>query len=237
VEEDSAAPPAQARNALALLARRIEALPMDLLRSPARPDPSEEHYRTTALLYLRLSSLIHYVDRLDERTLQGYLGRLHQIVYSAAGFYAGELQVARQFGLAVYFTGQNPAGSAAFRAACCAWLVRAASRELEQQISLSVKIAMAISQSELGVGSGSDIYPGLYTQHVLDDLQAVCAGDPAQILLSPAAREDPDIAGRLRLTPRDEDDYSVIAEFAGCYRDLLQRQLQLILRKLADPGA
>ena len=157
-------------NELLLLGRKIDALPMDLLRTRSEPGPQDENYRTTAVLYLHLSSLVNYVDTLDERALQGYTERLHQVVYAAAGFYAGELQVARQFGLAIYFSDNNSAGSAAFRAASCAWLVRAVSRALEEHMSLSLSIAMAISQSELGVGSGTDIYPGLYTQHTVDEL-------------------------------------------------------------------
>jgi hypothetical protein len=230
-EEDSGHQPV---NEVALLARQIEALPMDLLRTRSEPGPQDENYRTTAVVYLHLSSLVNYVDTLDERALQRYTARLHQVVYAAAGFYAGELQVARQFGLAIYFSGHNSAGSAAFRAASSAWLVRAVSQELEKQMSLSLSIAMAISQSELGVGSGTDIYPGLYTQHTLDELQAVCASKPPNILLSPAACEDIDVAGRLQHRPTEVMDYAVIEEFAGPYQDLLERQLRLILKRLTD---
>ncbi len=231
-EEDPARQPA---NEVLLLARQIEALPMDLLRTRSEPGPQDENYRTTAVLYLHLCSLVNYVDTLDERALQRYTQRLHQVVYAAAGFYAGELQVARQFGLAIYFSGHNSAGSAAFRAASCAWLVRAVSQALEKEMSLSLSIAMAISQSELGVGTGTDIYPGLYTQHTLDELQAVCASKPPHVLLSPAVCEDIDIAGRLQHRPTEVMDYAVIEEFAGPYQDLLERQLRLILKRLSDP--
>jgi len=232
-EEDT---PADA-NEVRLLERRIDALPMDLLRTRSEPGAQEENYRSTAVLYLHLSSLIDYVDTLDESALQRYTGRLHQVVYAAAGFYAGELQVARQFGLAVYFSGDNKAGSAAFRAASCAWLVRAVSRDLEQQMSLSMKIAMAISQSELGAGDDGDIYPGLYMQHTLDELQAVCASSPPQLLLSPVACQDMDVASRLRVGAPGGNDYAPIEEFAGTYKDLLERQLRLIMKRLADPGS
>ena len=233
-EED---PRAQPANEISLLARRIEALPMDLLRTRAEPIARDEHYETTAVLYLHLVSLGDYVDTLDEHALQRYISSAHQVVYAAAGFYAGDLQVVRQFGLAVFFTGDNKTGSAAFRAASCAWLVRAVSRELEQQMSLSMQIAMAISQSELGAGDSADIYPGLYVQHTLDELQLVCAERPAQLLLSPAARRDLDIASRLRVAARPGTEYAEIEEFAGTYRDLLERQLRLVLKKLTDPGA
>jgi hypothetical protein len=234
LEEDGAnRPPA---NELLQLGQKIDALPMDLLRTRSEPEPQDENYRTTAVLYLHLSSLVGYVDTLDERALQRYTERLHQVVYAASGFYAGELQVARQFGLAIYFTDHNSAGSAAFRAASCAWLVRAVSRAMEEHMSLSLSIAMAISQSELGVGSGTDIYPGLYTQHTLDELQAVCASKPPHILLSPAVCEDLDVAGRLQHRPTDVMDYALIEEFAGPYQDLLERQLRLILKRLTDPA-
>lgn len=222
------------RNELLTLADKVDALPMDLLRTRSEPGPQDENYRTTAVLYLHLSSLVNYVDTLDERALQRYIERLHQVVYASAGFYAGELQVARQFGLAIYFSGHNSAGSAAFRAASCAWLVRAVSQALEEHMSLSLSIAMAISQSELGAGNGSDIYPGLYTQHTLDELQAVCASKPPNILLSPAVCEDVDVSGRLQHRPTDVMDYGVIEEFAGPYQDLLERQLRLILKRLTD---
>jgi len=232
-EEDSLRQPA---NELLLLQRQIDALPMDLLRTRSEPGPQEENYRTTAVLYLHLSSLVNYVDTLDERALQRYTERLHQVVYAAAGFYAGDLQVARQFGLAVYFGGQNSAGSAAFRAASCAWLVRSVSQALEKEMSLSLSIAMAIAQSELGVGNGTDIYPGLYTQHTLDELQGVCASKPPNILLSPAVCEEGGGGGGLQHRPTEVMDYAVIEEFAGPYLDLLERQLRLILKRLADPA-
>jgi hypothetical protein len=95
---------------------------------------------------------------------------------------------------------------------------------------------MAISQSELGAGSGADIYPGLYTQHALDELQSVCASKPPDILLSPAVCEDTDIAGRLECRPTEIMDYAVLEDFAEPYQDLLERQMRLVLKKLTDPG-
>ena len=233
LEEEN--PRARRTNELLLLSNQIDALPMDLLRTRSEPSPQDENYQTTAVLYLHLSSLEHYVETLDELSLQRYTDRLHQVVYAAAGFYAGDLQVARQFGLAIYFSGHNTAGSAAFRAASCAWLVQAASRALEKQMSLSLSLSMAIAQSELGVGDGTDIYPGLYTQHTLDELQTVCASRPPNILLSPTICDDTDVAGRLQHRPTEVMDYSVIEEFAGPYQDLLERQLRLILKRLTDP--
>ncbi len=227
---------AKPTNELLLLSKQIDALPMDLLRTRSEPSPQDENYQTTAVLYLHLSSLEHYVDTLDELSLQRYTERLHQVVYAAAGFYAGDLQVARQFGLAVYFSGHNTAGSAPFRAASCAWLVQAATLAMEKLMPLSLSMSMAVAQSELGVGNGADIYPGLYTQHTLDELHTVCARRPPNILLSPTICEDTDISGRLQYRPTDVMDYAVIEEFAGPYQDLLERQLRLIMKRLSDPA-
>ena len=233
LEEDTRGLP---DNEVELLEKRIAELPMDLLRTRSDAGPREENYRKTAALYLHLTSLIDYVDTLDENSLHRYTDRLHQVVYAAAGFYGGELHVVRQFGLAVFFSGDNKAGSAAFRAASCAWLVKAVNLELEKQMPLSLTVALAVSQSELGIGDGSDIYPGLYMQHTLDELQTVCASRPPEILLSPAVCDDVDIAGRLQTLATEVYDYAMLEAFAGPYNDLLERQLRLIMKRLADPG-
>ncbi len=228
---------AAAGNEVDRLARNIEALPMDLLRTRSETNPREENYRTTAVLYLHLTSLADYIDTLDEQALHRYTDRLHQLVLAAADFYAGDLQVARQFGLAVYFSGPNSAGSAAFRAASCAWLIQAASRELEQQMRRTMSIAMAISQSELGAGDRADIYPGLYIQHTLDELETICANRPPRVLLAPVVCEDPDIASRLQHQATEVMDFAMLEEFAEPYQDLLERQLRLILKRLTATTA
>ena len=234
--EDPSDEPAHNTNELEILSQRIESLPMDLLRTRSDAVTDDDNYRATAVLYLHLERLVDYVDTLDEQSLHRYTDRLHQVVYAAAGFYGGEIQVTRQFALAVYFSGPGKAGSAAFRAASCAWLIRAVARELEQHMSLSMAMSMAISQSELGIGDGRDIYPGLYMQSTLDELQMACASKPPQILLSPAVCEDTDIAGRLQQQETEVLDYAMLESFAGPYQDLLERQLQLILKRLLDPG-
>ncbi|MEH6582179.1 MAG: hypothetical protein V7754_09610 [Halioglobus sp.] len=233
-EDDSTPSTGATGNEIDLLATRIDALPMDLLRARTTGASREENYQKTAVLYLQLNSLVNYVDTLDQHSLHRYTDRLHQVIYGAAGFYAGELQVVRQFGLAVYFSGSSSAGSPSFRAASCAWLVKELSRELEKQLPLSMSIGMAISQSELGVGDESDIYPGLYLQHTLDELQAICASKPPNILLAPGTCEDLDIAGRLEHQPTELRDYEMLVNFEGPYKDLLERQLRLIWKRMAE---
>jgi hypothetical protein len=95
---------------------------------------------------------------------------------------------------------------------------------------------MAISQSELGVGDDADIYPGLYLQHTLDELQAVCASKPPNILMAPISCNDVDVDGRLEHQPTEVRDYEMLVGFEGPYKDLLERQLRLIWKRLAELG-
>ena len=119
------------------------------------------------------------------------------------------------------------------RAASCGWLVGVVCRELEKHISLSMTIAMAISQSELGTGDEADIYPGLYMQHTLDELQSLCAQKPPKILLAPIVCEDNDVAGRLEFEATEMKNYSMLSNFEGPYKDLLERQFRLIWKRLS----
>ena len=223
-------------NELDLLERNIAALPMDLLRTRGNVSQRDENYQTTAVLYLHLASLMDYVDTLDQHSLQRYTNRLHQVLYAAAGFYGGEIQVSRQFGVTIYFSGNSSAGSAAFRAASCGWLIQNVCSELEKQITLSISIAMAISQSEMGIGDEEDIYPGLYMQHTIDELQTLCASKPPKILLAPVICEDIDIAGRLEHEETELRDYAMLTGFEGPYQDLLERQFRLIWKRLTGAG-
>jgi uncharacterized membrane protein affecting hemolysin expression len=234
-EESTAAVPKPV-NEVDRLEGNIRALPMDLLRTRGSVSQRDENYQTTAVLYLHLSSLVDYVDTLDQHSLQHYTNRLHQILYAAAGFYSGEIHVSRQFGIAIYFNGETSAGSPAFRAASCGWLIQNVCRELEKQITLSISVAMAISQSELGIGDGEDIYPGLYMQHTLDELHALCASKPPKILLAPVVCDDIDIAGRLEHEATELRNYAMLTGFEGPYKDLLERQFRLIWKRLTGGG-
>lgn len=95
---------------------------------------------------------------------------------------------------------------------------------------------MAISQSELGAGDQADIYPGLYIQHTLDELQAICANRPPRVLLSPSVCEDADIASRLEHQATEVEDFAMLESFADPYQDLLERQLRLIVKRLTASG-
>ncbi len=93
---------------------------------------------------------------------------------------------------------------------------------------------MAVSQSELGVGDAADIYPGLYMQHTIDELQTLCASKPPKILLAPVVCQDIDIAGRLECEETELRDYAMLTGFEGPYKDLLERQFRLIWKRLTS---
>ena len=80
---------------------RINALPLDLLKSRDIEESDEEHYSDTAILCIALKHLPAYLETLDESRLQGYVSSLHRMAYGSAGFYGGDLSVIRQFGLAL----------------------------------------------------------------------------------------------------------------------------------------
>ena len=102
-------------------------------------------------------------------------------------------------------------------------------------MSLSLGMAMTVAQSELGRGDETDIYPGLYIQSTLDELQTLCASKPPQVMLSPGVCEDIDVSSRLEQRPSELGDYAILEEFLNPWDDLLERQLRLTLKRLGEP--
>ena len=221
-------------NEVEKLRLRVAALPLNLLRpGTADTGQQDEHYEDTAVLYLRISSLPDYVDTLDEQRLQRYIAQIHRLVFGAAGFYGGRLQVVRQLGLAVFFTGEHKIGSPMLRAASCGWLIQQACPSLEERLRLSVKLGMAIGSSELGLGDSDDIYPGLYTQATLDELEILAGMSNEGIGISAAASTDIDLSTRMDVEAASQGR-QVIGGLADGHRDLLERQLHILLKALLN---
>lgn len=222
-------------NEVSKLKDRINALPLDLLRSREVDTQSDEHYSDTAILCIALKHLPDYLDTLDEVRLQSYVSTLHRMVYGSAGFYGGDLSVIRQFGLAVYFSGSHKIGSPVLRAASTAWLLSRCSALAEKHQRLSFSSGLAIGVSELGLGDEEDIYPGLYTQATLDELLALAKEDVDAILLSSRAAEDTGLTARIGIDVIDER-WMAMGDVSGAHLDLLERQLQILQRVVTPPS-
>ncbi len=220
-------------NELQALQQRVAALPLDLLKPQLVGDSKQDHYVDTAILFIYFRSLPGYLETIDERRLQRYVAVVHRMIYGAAGFYGGELEVVRQFGLAVYFHGAHKIGSPALRAASCAWLIQQAAPDVESQLRLSVNPGLAVGGSELGRGDARDIYPGLYTQSSLDELLALARSKGPGIAVSDFAAKDIDLGTRIDLES-GEDHIARVGQLADGHRDLLERQLQILLKALVD---
>jgi hypothetical protein len=161
---------------------------------------------------------------------------VHRLIYGAAGFYNGQLEVVRQFGLAIFFTGDHSVGSPALRAASCAWLIKHAAPDIEAKLRLSVSLGLAVGGSELGRGDAKDIYPGLYTQAALDELHTLAKSAGDDIDLTDFIVQDIDVSTRVAIK-QAEQGHAVVGELSDNHHDLLERQLHLLLRALTDQGA
>ena len=184
----------------------------------------------TTLVFIHFRSLPGYVDTVDEQRLQRYVAHIHRMVYGAAGFYAGQLEVVRQLGVAVWFSGSHPIASPAVRAASCAWLIQQSTAKLEQRLRLSVGLGLAIGGSELGRGDDQDIYPGLYTQASVDELQELAAQAGADIRVSAFVLQDLDFTTRVATETRG--DQHILSGFSAGHRDLVERQRAILSRAL-----
>ena len=218
-------------NEVQALKAQVASLPLELLKTPGPPrENQDEHYVDTTLVFIHFRSLPGYVDTVDEQRLQRYVAHIHRMVYGAAGFYAGQLEVVRQLGVAVWFSGSHPIASPAVRAASCAWLIQQSTAKLEQRLRLSVGLGLAIGGSELGRGDDQDIYPGLYTQASVDELQELAAQAGADIRVSAFVLQDLDFTTRVATETRG--DQHILSGFSAGHRDLVERQRAILSRAL-----
>ncbi len=219
-------------NEIEALRERVAALPLDLLKPPTQQQSlGDQHYVETAILFIHFRSLPGYLETVDERRLQRYVAHIHRMIYGAAGFYNGELQVVRQFGIAVWFNGKHKIASPTVRAASCAWLIQQTAPKLEEQLRLSVGLGLAVGGSELGRGDGEDIYPGLYTQAAVDELEALARQSGNEIHLSETLTQDVQLMNRVGIEEAPPGRYQ-LGKFADGHRDLVERQREILLRAL-----
>lgn len=224
----------ESTNELEALRQRVADLPLDLLKSQVASASTEDHYVETAILFIHFRSLPGYVDTVDQQRLQRYVAHIHRLIYGAAGFYGGQLEASRQFGVSVYFSGKHKIGSPALCAASCAWLIQNAAPELGAMLRLSVSLGLAIGGSELGRGDGRDLYPGLYTQAAVDELQELARKPIEGIVVSDFVAEDIDLITRMGV--EHSDSASLLGDMSDGQRDLLERQLRILLKALIDSG-
>ncbi|MEE4192274.1 MAG: hypothetical protein V2I66_11895 [Halieaceae bacterium] len=205
------------------LSRAVDTLPLDLLRPP--PDSeSATDFQESGLLYVNLASLVRYVETLDEHSLLEYTEAQREMIAATASLYGGQLSVAREFGILLSFAGEHPAGSPAFRAISCGWLLRLVAADLDQRRRLSYSIGLACGIGESG-REGRDIYPALYNQHIIEELAA--RQQPGALVLSEAVTADADVAARCMLEGLE------LQGFEEPYDDLLERQRLLLAQQLA----
>ena len=207
----------------------VERLPIELLRRGQEPDPDATQFDSAGLLYIRLNSLESYVDTLDETSLHHHTLAQQHLLQSVGHVYGGELDVSRQFGLLMSFGGEHSEGGPMLRALCSAWLVQQLALALQPRSSLQLALSMACASSEAGPGSRSDIYPGLYYQHLVDELADMTAHSSAHIQVHTSVSAA-DLGDNVEVAITASGGH--LNGFSAPVLERLQRQLQLLLRQL-----
>ena len=221
------------------LERAVENLPLDLLAPVDDPDSQQQEFQEAGLLYVRLESLTHYVETLDEQSLLRYTRRLQALVEGAAELYSGAVSVSREFGLLVLFSGSHASGSPAFRCISCAWLLRqvASSGQGDKALKVRLGLSCALGEAARCERTGRtdrSIYPDLYNQHIINDLAAAAADSAAEIRLLGDITTEEQVSNRARLDSTDSG--TVLAGFEDPYADALERQTRLLLSELLGAG-
>lgn len=231
-----------AKNEITQLHRSVEQLPLEMLRAHAQAPAAATQLDQGTILYVHLVSLTRYVDALNETNLHRYTRRLQQILRAAAQCYRGEVSVCRSFGLLITFRAQPNAGSETLRAASCARLIVLVIDGLKNRTRLSLQMSMAMGQCEQVADDEEDIYPRLYSEGAVDELQEVCRNskDDNPIYITQDLLGDEPLAESAELlvaTSPDAEGFVQLATLSTEQEKLLQHQAQLIVERISpDQG-
>ncbi len=224
------------RNELARLEQAVEQLPIELLQPADESTQDSADYSTTGLMFVRLDSLVGYVETLDESTLVRYTNYLHRVIQSCAELYGGELQVSRQFSVLVCFAGEHKSGSPVFRAACTAWLLQQLSQSLREHSRLKLDLSLSCGVSEAGSPITGHFYSALYGQHLVDEMEALCNEQSGDILLCEDLVEDTSLVNKWHLESAGNNINKLGAATAPT-DSLLERQHEMLRAQLSKNSA
>jgi hypothetical protein len=96
-------------------------------------------------------------------------------------------------------------------------------------------LGLSLGGSELGRGDERDIYPGLYSQAAVDELEALAKQTPDGIHVAEFVAQDLDLITRMSVETSAAGFR--LGGLADGQRDLLERQLQILLKALVPEGA
>lgn len=160
----------ESANEIDAISKRLMALPLELLAQQTDLQQPPAAINPTVIVIVSLDSLEHYVDTLNEDSLERYTQRLYQCLHTATSTYGGKLRVVRQLRVALIFSDQG--GRQAARSAIqAALLMQMLCKRQEDSSHLRYQVRCVLGRSDLKPLDDHSFYADLYVQNIFDHLE------------------------------------------------------------------
>jgi hypothetical protein len=175
-------------NEIHAIRERLNALPLNLLAEHAGDETHPTEVHPAIISMVALDSLEHYIDTLNEESLERYTQKVYRCIQRAAMLYGGHIKVVRPLRVAMIF-GQQPGRTSSTSAIQATLLLQLMCKRLSDRGPLNFKTRCALGKSEMAPMSEHDFYADLYVQPIFDQLNGAFEQDGTLWIESDLANE------------------------------------------------
>jgi len=175
-------------NEIHAIRERLNALPLNLLAEHAGDDSHPTEVHPAIISMVALDSLEHYIDTLNEESLERYTQKVYRCIQRAAMLYGGQIKVVRPLRVAMIF-GQQPGRTSSTSAIQATLLLQLMCKRLSDRGPLNFKTRCALGKSEMAPMSEHDFYADLYVQPIFDQIDGAFEHDGTLWIESDLANE------------------------------------------------
>ena len=217
-------------NEIHAIRERLNALPLNLLAEHARDDSHQTEVHPAVISLVALDSLEHYINTLNEESLERYTQKLYRCIQRAAALYGGQIKVIRPLRVAMIF-GQQSDRAASTSAIQATLLLQLLCKRLSDRGQLNFKTRCVLGKSEMAPMSEHDFYAELYVQPIFDHLDGALKHEGTLWIESDLATEPTFQAGYT--LGQTEDLFTLVTNVPRETRQLIEEQVEQNLPHLS----
>jgi len=223
--------PSRWQDEIEKLRREVELLPLEQLTTHNSSSKESCEAQNGSLLYIRFENLLLYRKQLGATALKDYTQLMQNALNAVAKLYDAKIKNCRECTAIMTFEDNHSSSSLCFRAASCAWLLRAVFAELEARYHLKLGTSMACAETSAVFSDAFNLYSALETEDQISKLSGYCEQLKHRILLTGSCVDD--CGEGLTTTQTEIENIYELTEFTSFENSSLKHQQSILVKQLA----